>query len=73
MGGMERRQADYRGWTLGVVPGRPRLGHGVRRRSPHEVIMAKGWGEELVLRELRRLVDEFEDAGPDGPGPSPAA
>jgi hypothetical protein len=63
MGGMRRQDSDYRGWTLCVVPGCPCLGHAVRRRPPHEVVMAKGRGEELVLRSLRRQVDEFEDDG----------
>jgi hypothetical protein len=61
MGGMRRQDSDYRGWTLCVVPGCPCLGHAVRRGPPHQVVMAKGRGEERVLRSLRRQVDEFED------------
>jgi hypothetical protein len=38
------------------------LGHGVRREPPHKVIMARGRAEDLVLRDLRRQVDGFEDA-----------
>jgi hypothetical protein len=63
MGGMRRHDSDYRGWTLGVVPGCPGLGHAVRRAPPHQVVMAEGRGEERVLRSLHRQVDEFEDDG----------
>jgi hypothetical protein len=30
------------------------------------VLLADGWGEELVLRSLRRQIDEFEDSGARG-------
>jgi hypothetical protein len=64
---MERRDSEYRGWKLCVKPGRPSLGHGVRGESPHQVILAKGWGAGLVLKNLRRQIDEFEDGGRCGP------
>jgi hypothetical protein len=74
MSGMEWRHSDYRGWTLCVtVDGRCKaLGHAVRRERPHEVLMSEGWGESLVIQELRRLIDAIEEAGPDDAGPSPA-
>jgi hypothetical protein len=60
---MRKQSSTYRGWKLAVVPGRVVLGHGVRARPPHRIVMAKGWGEELVLDDLRRQIDAIEDAG----------
>jgi hypothetical protein len=46
------------------------LARAVRRERPHEVLYADGWGEELVLKGLRRRIDDFGDGGPDGPSPA---
>jgi hypothetical protein len=81
MAGMRREDSHYRGWKLAVVVGSRRnrtvVGHGVRAAPPHTVIMAEGYGPELVLADLRRQVDEIEAglegrgaAGPRGHGPS---
>jgi hypothetical protein len=72
MGGMDRHDSEYRGWTLCVTTDERRksLGHAVRRESPCEVIRSEGWGEELVLAELRRHIDDFEDADPSGSSPA---
>jgi hypothetical protein len=71
---MDRQHSDYRGWTLWVATDERRksLGHAVRRDRPHEVITSEGWGEKLVLDELRRLIDAIEDGDSDV-DPSPAA
>jgi hypothetical protein len=68
MVGMDRKHSEYRGWTLCITTDERRksLGHAVRREHPCEVIMSEGWGEKLVLAELRRHIDEFEDAGDVG-------
>jgi hypothetical protein len=68
---MDRQHHEYRGWLLCVVPGRPCLGHGVRRQSPYDVIMARAYSPDLVLRDLQRQVDAHEDA-PADPASSPA-
>jgi hypothetical protein len=65
---MERRYSEHRGWKLCITPGRPCLGHGVRGERPHQVILAKGWGAGLVLKNLRHQVDEFEDAAAESAG-----
>jgi hypothetical protein len=73
--GMRRQDSDYRGWTLCVTTDErcKSLGRAVRRERPHEVILSEGWGEELVIQELRRLIDAIEEAGSDEAGPSPSA
>jgi hypothetical protein len=75
MGSMDRKHSEYRGWTLCITVDdrRKALGHAVRREPPCEVIMSEGWGESLVIHELRRLIDAIEEAGPDEAGPSPVA
>jgi hypothetical protein len=70
--GMRRQDSDYRGWKLCItVDARCKaLGHAVRGEPPCEVIRSEGWGESLVLAELRRHIDAFEEAAPSGPSPA---
>jgi hypothetical protein len=62
MGGMRDRASEYRGWRIAVVDlGRRKLlGHAVRVRSPHDLVMAEGWGVESVAAELRQKIDQAE-------------
>src|SRR5262249_20068555 len=62
---MEHHHSDYCGWKLCTIWGRPCLGNGVRATPPHNVIMAEGSTDALVLEDLRRQVDSIEDAGGD--------
>ena len=63
MGGMDApRYSRYRGWTIGLAANGRRkwLAHGARKRPPHKLVMAEGWGERLVLAELHRKIDRVE-------------
>jgi hypothetical protein len=64
MAGMRRQDSTYRGWKLAVAndPGRRRaiLGHGVRSKPAHYVVMARGYSADLVLEVLHRQIDEIE-------------
>lgn len=55
---------EYRGWTIGMGPGersrRKVMGHAARRERPHLIVMASGWGLEMVYQDLCRRIDEEE-------------
>jgi hypothetical protein len=65
---MDRQTTEYRGWELTVSRGRPWVGAARFTRAPFDVFIVKGFSDWEVLADLRRRVDEAEDAGnkPDG-------
>jgi hypothetical protein len=60
---MGQHTTDYRGWQLTLYPGRTWVGCAKQERAPFDVILIKGFSGTSVLAELRRKVDEIEDAG----------
>jgi hypothetical protein len=67
---MGQHTTDHRGWQLSLYPGRTWVGCAKQERAPFDVILIKGFSGASVLAELRRKVDEIEDAStrPDATG-----
>lgn len=61
---------EYRGWTIGIGTAersrRKLMGHAARRERPHLLVMASGWGLEMVYADLCRQIDQAEANLADG-------
>jgi hypothetical protein len=63
MVGMKRQESRYRGWRICLTTKARRKVRATAARAepPCQVIMSDGWGKLLVLKDLKRQIDAFED------------